>query len=54
MAVYWLPKSRRSDACLGLLCRRDPEGLPVYDPDELGIGKGGDTAACPFDCECCL
>jgi hypothetical protein len=30
------------------------EGWRIYTPDELGIGKGGDTAECPFDCKCCF
>ncbi|KAK9804606.1 hypothetical protein WJX73_007261 [Symbiochloris irregularis] len=34
--------------------RRDPEGLPVYTPEELNIGQGGDTADCPFNCKCCF
>ena len=29
------------------------DGFPIYSLDELGIGRGGDTDACPFDCECC-
>eukprot|EP00915_Cephaloidophora_sp_WS-2016_P005710 GHVH01007571.1.p1 GENE.GHVH01007571.1~~GHVH01007571.1.p1 ORF type:complete len:168 (+),score=49.73 GHVH01007571.1:37-540(+) len=28
-------------------------GLAVYNEDELKIGRGGDTAECPFDCKCC-
>lgn len=30
------------------------EGYRVYTPEELQIGKGGDTADCPFDCQCCF
>ena len=30
------------------------EGWPIYTEEELKIGKGGDTALCPFDCECCF
>ncbi|KAK9830433.1 hypothetical protein WJX72_011742 [[Myrmecia] bisecta] len=34
--------------------RYDEEGLPIYTPDELDVGKGGDTPDCPFDCKCCF
>ena len=34
--------------------RRDEEGLPVYSPDELNMGRGGETGDCPFDCNCCF
>ena len=30
------------------------EGWKVYTPEELNIGKGGDTDLCPFDCNCCF
>jgi hypothetical protein len=30
------------------------EGWKVYTPEELNVGKGGDTADCPFDCNCCF
>ncbi len=30
------------------------EGWKVYTPEELNIGKGGDTPECPFDCNCCF
>lgn len=30
------------------------EGYRVYTPEELNIGKGRDTADCPFDCKCCF
>lgn len=29
-------------------------GLPVYTEEALGIGKGGGTPDCPFDCNCCF
>eukprot|EP00918_Siedleckia_nematoides_P066023 GHVU01143594.1.p2 GENE.GHVU01143594.1~~GHVU01143594.1.p2 ORF type:complete len:128 (-),score=27.69 GHVU01143594.1:537-920(-) len=29
------------------------EGFKVYSLDELNIGRGGGTALCPFDCDCC-
>lgn len=29
------------------------DGLPIYTEKELGLGKGGDTELCPFDCDCC-
>ena len=34
-------------------CRYDAEGLPVYTPEELNVGAGGETDQCPFDCNCC-
>lgn len=34
--------------------RYDPEGLPVYSPEELNVGAGGETDQCPFDCTCCF
>lgn len=34
--------------------RFDEEGLPIYSTEELNVGKGGITAACPFECECCF
>ena len=34
-------------------CRYDAEGLPVYTPEELNVGAGGETDKCPFDCDCC-
>ncbi|KAI0693112.1 hypothetical protein BC835DRAFT_1276470 [Cytidiella melzeri] len=34
--------------------RRTEEGFAIYKEDELGISaQGGDTALCPFDCQCC-
>ncbi|KCV71890.1 hypothetical protein H696_01299 [Fonticula alba] len=30
------------------------DGYPIYTPDELGLGKGGDTEDCPIDCDCCF
>ena len=34
--------------------RRTEEGFAIYGEEELGLTKqGGDTAQCPFDCECC-
>ena len=32
------------------------EGWPIYSEEELKIGddKGGETADCPFDCQCCF
>jgi len=36
-------------------CRLDPEtGMPIYTADQLKMGQGGDTADCPFDCDCCF
>lgn len=34
--------------------RIDEEGLPIYSTEELNVGKGGSTGACPFDCGCCF
>ncbi|CAM9280216.1 unnamed protein product [Hapterophycus canaliculatus] len=34
--------------------RFDDEGLPIYTWDSLRIGQGGNTALCPFDCDCCF
>lgn len=34
--------------------RRLHEGLPVYTPEELGIGQGLDTEDCPIHCSCCF
>jgi hypothetical protein len=35
--------------------KKTEEGFNVYTEDELGMGRrgGGDTDACPFDCDCC-
>ena len=30
------------------------EGFRIYSTEELNIGKGGDTADCPIDCNCCF
>ena len=30
------------------------DGYKVYKLEELGVGKGGDTDLCPFDCDCCF
>jgi len=29
-------------------------GMNIYSMESLGIGKGGDTDLCPFDCNCCF
>ncbi|KAF9302871.1 hypothetical protein BGZ74_004710 [Mortierella antarctica] len=34
--------------------RRTDDGLRLFDINDLGIGKGGNTDQCPFDCECCF
>ena len=34
--------------------RTTEEGWPVYDVDELHMGKGGFTDKCPFECDCCF
>jgi hypothetical protein len=28
-------------------------GLNVFKAHDLGLGRGGDTPLCPFDCKCC-
>ncbi|KEP64651.1 UNVERIFIED_CONTAM: hypothetical protein HHA_306195 [Hammondia hammondi] len=33
---------------------RTADGLRIYTEEELGIGKGGGTPDCPFDCSCCF
>ena len=33
---------------------RVDQGMKIYSEAQLNIGKGGDTAKCPFDCECCF
>eukprot|EP00347_Sterkiella_histriomuscorum_P013624 403364007 len=30
------------------------DGLKIYSMEDLNIGKGGDSADCPFDCNCCF
>lgn len=30
------------------------DGLPIFTWQEMGIGRGGDTPDCPFDCDCCF
>ena len=32
----------------------NPSGLNVYKAHHLGLGKGGNTPQCPFDCWCCF
>ena len=34
--------------------RYTEEGWPIYSEEELNLGKGGETADCPFDCQCCF
>lgn len=29
-------------------------GVNVYSVAALGVGRGGGTDACPFDCQCCF
>lgn len=42
--IYNLVKPMRFDSV---------SGLPVYSISQLGIGRGGNTPLCPFDCDCC-
>lgn len=30
------------------------DGYKIYTLEELGLGKGGETEDCPFDCNCCF
>ena len=32
----------------------NPSGLNVYKAQHLGLGRGGGTPLCPFDCSCCF
>lgn len=32
----------------------NPSGLNVYKAHALGLGRGGNTRLCPFDCQCCF
>ena len=34
--------------------RYDEAGLAIYTEESLGIGQGGGTELCPFDCQCCF
>lgn len=35
--------------------RKTEDGYNIYSMEELGLGTtGGDTAECPFDCQCCF
>ena len=35
--------------------RKMVDGVKVYTEAELRLGQGGgDTALCPFDCDCCF
>jgi len=33
--------------------KRTEEGFRIYKEDELHMNRGGKTALCPFDCDCC-
>lgn len=55
------PKKKRRpltfDEDMGLnqhAIKRTADGLRIYTEEELGIGKGGGTPDCPFDCSCCF
>ena len=45
---------RAAGADRGRVAGGDTAGLTMYAIDTLGMGKGGDTADCPFDCQCCV
>ena len=34
--------------------RYTEDGLPIFKWEELVSKSAGDTALCPFDCECCF
>lgn len=46
------PKKERQPKEKG--ARFTEEGFRIYSTEELNIGKGGDTADCPIDCNCCF
>eukprot|EP01104_Vermistella_antarctica_P004442 TRINITY_DN14897_c0_g1_i1.p2 TRINITY_DN14897_c0_g1~~TRINITY_DN14897_c0_g1_i1.p2 ORF type:complete len:178 (+),score=41.29 TRINITY_DN14897_c0_g1_i1:195-728(+) len=45
--------SRGTSEAAGKKRRRTEEGYGIFSLGELNVGKGGGTALCPFDCECC-
>lgn len=34
--------------------RCTPDGHRIYSAQELRVGQGKGTPACPFDCDCCF
>ena len=48
------PKFARGSIPLPLTLQVDQtSGYNVYKAHALGLGRGGDTSLCPFDCKCC-
>ena len=41
---------RKSEVKKGSTRKFTTEGYPIFNMDELKMGKGGDTPDCPFDC----
>ena len=48
------PKEKKEKVPKTKASRFTEEGFKIYSTEELNIGKGGDTADCPFDCNCCF
>ena len=47
--------ARRVDPMAARVHRFDnASGLNVYKAHDLGLGHGGNTPLCPFDCQCCF
>jgi len=44
----------RSASAISSKYQYTDDGYRIYTEDELNIGIGGDTADCPFDCQCCF
>ncbi|PWN32298.1 DUF1764-domain-containing protein [Meira miltonrushii] len=38
----------------GTTRRKTEDGFSIYSEKELKLDQGGDTNACPFDCDCCF
>ncbi len=47
-------RSRRETVDGAKPVRVDDEGMRIYSEESLCMLKGGGTAKCPFDCECCF
>lgn len=48
------PMACEPSCCRLFAVRYDEDGLPIYTEEQLQMGKGGGTALCPFDCDCCF
>lgn len=49
-----LDELKEADQKSGKQRRVTEDGFKIYTLEELGVGKGGDTDLCPFDCDCCF